>query len=88
MGGKTAERIALELKTKLSEWRNQAGLSAQPSSGPVAHIQEDVEMTLLALGYTNAEITKALNTVGQSTTLAKTADAEEWIRRSIAWLSQ
>jgi Holliday junction DNA helicase RuvA len=92
VGGKTAERIALELKTKLSEWRNQAGLSAQPSSGPVAHIQEDVEMTLLALGYTNAEITKALNTVGQSlsqgTTLSKTADAEEWIRRSIAWLSQ
>lgn len=88
VGGKTAERIALELKTKLAEWRNQAGLTAQPSAGPVAHIQEDVEMTLLALGYTNAEITKALNAIGQSSTLSKTADAEEWIRRSIAWLSQ
>jgi len=88
VGGKTAERIALELKTKLSEWRVQSGLSGQPSAGPVAHIQEDVEMTLLALGYTNGEITKALNAVGQSTTLSKTADAEDWIRRAIAWLSQ
>ncbi len=88
VGSKTAERIALELKTKLSEWRNQVGLSAQPGSGPGFDIQEDVEMTLLALGYSNSEITKALNTVGQSATLSKTADAEEWIRRSIAWLSQ
>ena len=88
VGGKTAERIALELKTKLAEWRSQSGLTDKPSAGPVANVQEDVEMTLLALGYTNAEITKALNAVGQSATLSKTEDAEEWIRRSIAWLSQ
>jgi holliday junction DNA helicase RuvA len=29
-----------------------------------------------------------LQAVGQSTTLAKNADAEEWIRQAIAWLSQ
>ena len=88
VGGKTAERITLELKTKLAEWRSMSGLTATPSAGPIALIQEDVEMTLLALGYTNSEITKALTAVGQSTTLSKTADAEEWIRRSIGWLSQ
>jgi holliday junction DNA helicase RuvA len=88
VGGKTAERIALELKTKLAEWREQSGLSLQPSAGPVVSVREDVEMTLLALGYSDSEITKALNAVGQSTTLAKTADAEEWIRLAIAWLSQ
>ncbi len=87
VGTKTAERIALELRTKLAEWRQEAGLIAAPSAGPVATIQEDVEMTLLALGYTNSEIAKALQAVGQSSTLSKTANAEEWIRRSISWLS-
>jgi holliday junction DNA helicase RuvA len=88
VGGKTAERIALELKTKLAEWREQSGLSLQPGAGPVVSVREDVEMTLLALGYTDSEITKALNAVGQSSTLAKTANAEEWIRSAIAWLSR
>jgi Holliday junction DNA helicase RuvA len=88
VGSKTAERIALELRTKLAEWRQEAGVLSSPAAGPALSIQEDVEMTLLALGYTNSEIAKALQAVGQSTTLAKNADAEEWIRQSIAWLSQ
>jgi holliday junction DNA helicase RuvA len=87
VGAKTAERIALELRTKLAEWRQEAGLSTIPTAGPVANIQEDVEMTLLALGYTNSEISKALQAVGQSSTLSKTANAEEWIRLAISWLS-
>jgi len=41
VGAKTAERIALELKTKLAEWRQQSGLSSLPSAGPTAEIQED-----------------------------------------------
>jgi holliday junction DNA helicase RuvA len=88
VGAKTAERIALELKSKLAEWREQSGLSLQPSAGPVASVREDVEMTLLALGFSDSEITKAMNAVGQNSTLAKNADAEEWIRQAIAWLSQ
>jgi Holliday junction DNA helicase RuvA len=88
VGAKTAERIALELKSKLAEWREQSGLSSQPAAGPVMSVREDVEMTLLALGYTDSEITKALAVVGQNSTLAKNADVEEWIRQAIAWLSQ
>lgn len=88
VGSKTAERIALELKTKLAEWRQQAGLTTAPAAGPTPAIQEDVEMTLLALGYTNNEIMEALQAVGQSTGLSKSADAEAWIRQAIAWLSQ
>ena len=88
VGAKTAERIALELKSKLSEWRLQSGLSALPDASPVSAIQEDVEMTLIALGYTNSEITQALSAVGQKTALAKNANAEAWIREAIAWLSQ
>lgn len=88
VGTKTAERIALELKTKLAEWRQQANLVIAPGAGPANNILEDVEMTLLALGYTDKEITQALQAVGQSSTLSKSDDAETWIRQAIAWLSQ
>jgi holliday junction DNA helicase RuvA len=88
VGAKTAERIALELKTKLSEWRNQAGLSTVPAAGPIGTVQEDVEMTLLALGYSTQEVMQALQHVGQSKALAKNDNAEAWIRDAIAWLSQ
>jgi holliday junction DNA helicase RuvA len=88
VGSKTAERIALELRTKLAEWRQQAGVSSTPTAAPTLSIQEDVEMTLLALGYTTTEISQALQAVGQSTTLAKRDNAEEWIRAAIAWLSR
>lgn len=88
VGAKTAERIALELRSKLAEWRSQAGMATTPTAGPVLTIQEDVEMTLLALGYTTSEIAQALQAVGQSSTLSKRDDSEEWIRAAIAWLSQ
>jgi Holliday junction DNA helicase RuvA len=88
VGSKTAERIALELKTKLAEWRQQAGVITAPSAGPAPEIQEDVEMMLLALGYTNTEIAQALQAVGQSSALSKSDDAEAWIRQAISWLSQ
>ena len=88
VGAKTAERIALELKTKLAEWRQQSGLSSLPSAGPTAEIQEDVELTLLALGYTSDEIMQALQAVGQNSSLAKNSEPEAWIRQAIAWLSQ
>lgn len=88
VGAKTAERIALELRTRLAEWRQQAGLITAPSALPTSAIQEDVEITLLALGYSNSEVTQALQTVGQNSSLAKNADPEAWIREAIAWLSQ
>jgi Holliday junction DNA helicase RuvA len=87
VGNKTAERIILELKTKLSEWRQHSGIVA-PTSGPVSAVQEDVEMMLMALGYSNSEISKALVAVGQGSALSKSADAEAWIREAIAWLSR
>ncbi|HEY9887202.1 MAG TPA: Holliday junction branch migration protein RuvA [Candidatus Obscuribacterales bacterium] len=88
VGAKTAERLVLELKTKLAEWRHQSGLAIAPDGGPIATVQEEVEMMLLALGYTNGEIIKALQVVGRNSTLAKNDNAEDWIREAIAWLSQ
>ena len=87
VGSKTAERIILELKAKLSEWRQHAGMVA-PTGGPVSAVQEDVEMMLMALGYTNSEISKALAAVGTSSTLSKSDNTEDWIREAIAWLSR
>jgi Holliday junction DNA helicase RuvA len=89
VGAKTAERIALELKTKLAEWRQLAGVATPASATrPSSRILEDVEMTLLALGYENNEITQALNALSQDNLLMKSTSAEEWIRSAIAWLSQ
>lgn len=88
VGTKTAERIALELKTKLSQWRKETGLSKSIPSSPDAAIIEDVEMTLLALGYTNNEVAKAIKAVSEDSLIAKSKNAEDWIRSAIAWLSQ
>jgi holliday junction DNA helicase RuvA len=87
VGNKTAERIILELKSKLSEWRQHSGIVA-PTGGPVSGVQEDVEMMLMALGYTNSEISQALAAVGSNSTLRKSEDTEAWIREAIAWLSR
>ena len=88
VGGKTAERISLELRKKLADWRNITGLAATTSATPLApEILEDVQDTLLALGYTPNEVSQALQTVSQNAGLAKNANAEDWIRQAIAWLS-
>ncbi|MEM9542422.1 MAG: Holliday junction branch migration protein RuvA [Cyanobacteria bacterium P01_E01_bin.42] len=89
VGKKTAERIALELKTKLAQWRQASGISlSTTSTGPSSEIQEDVEMTLLALGYENEEIQQALSVLSADAQLLKNPSPEEWIRSAIAWLSQ
>ncbi|MDJ0579818.1 Holliday junction branch migration protein RuvA [Crocosphaera sp.] len=89
VGKKTAERIALELKTKLSQWRKLVGVTVTSSSAmPSLDILEDIEMTLLALGYTNEEIDKAISTLSQDNLMLKNTNTEEWIKEAIAWLSQ
>jgi Holliday junction DNA helicase RuvA len=88
VGNKTAERIALELKTKLSQWRQQAGLSLPVPVGVSREIQEDVEMTLLALGYTNTEVSEALNALNQDSEVAGRSDPEAWIQAGLQWLSR
>jgi holliday junction DNA helicase RuvA len=84
VGTKTAERLALELKTKLADWRHQVG-GIMPV---VSAVQEDVEMTLLALGYTPSEIGEALGSVGASPVLSQSQDVEAWLKAAITWLSK
>ncbi|MGB5633703.1 MAG: Holliday junction branch migration protein RuvA [Waterburya sp.] len=91
VGKKTAERIALELKTKLAQWRKISGMEVeQPEAvfAPKPEIKEDLEMTLMALGYTNKEIEQVLTALSQDNLLLKNPNVEEWIRSAIAWLSE
>ena len=90
VGKKTAERIALELKTKLAKWHKVSGIQVeQPEAvfSPKPEIKEDLEMTLLALGYSNEEIEQVLTALGRDEQLLQNPNAEEWIRSAIAWLS-
>ncbi len=90
VGKKTAERIALELKTKLAQWHKISGMEVQQPKAvfaPQPEIKEDLEMTLLALGYTNEEIEQVLTALSQDNQLLKNPNVEEWIRSAISWLS-
>ena len=94
VGKKTAERIALELKSKLSQWQDlpSAEVSAEVAqinkgAMPKPEILEDIEMTLAALGYSNEEITQAIAAISQDNLLIKNPNVEEWLRSAISWLS-
>ena len=86
VGKKTAERICLELKTKLVEWRKSAGFFVA-TGGPAPGILEEVQMTLFALGYTADEVSHALHVVSEDIGLTKDAYVEDWIKQAIAYLS-
>ena len=90
IGKKTAERLVLELKTKLAQWREVAGIQISTSTTtviPKTEIIEDLEMTLLALAYTQEEIEQAISAISQDNQLLKNPNVEEWIRSAISWLS-
>jgi holliday junction DNA helicase RuvA len=86
VGKKTAERLCLELKNKLIEWRKSAGFFVA-TGGPAPGILDEVQMTLLALGYTASEVSHALHVVSENIGLPKDAFVEDWIRQAIAHLS-
>ncbi|NJK33905.1 MAG: Holliday junction branch migration protein RuvA [Oscillatoriales cyanobacterium SM2_2_1] len=83
IGQKTAERLCLELRTKLAEWRAAGGGSPM---GVVPAAQEEIEMTLLALGYGPEEIQRAIAAVQPR--YASDKDIEPWLKATITWLSQ
>lgn len=89
VGKKGAERLALELKTKLAQWRQlQAWDETATPDLPPGELLNDLEMTLLALGYTQAEINQAIAALAPRSDLSQNPDPELWIRQAIAWLSR
>jgi holliday junction DNA helicase RuvA len=57
------------------------------TGGPAPGILDEVQSTLLALGYTASEVSHALHYVSEDIGLPKDAYVEDWIRQSIAHLS-
>ncbi|MDJ0560597.1 MAG: Holliday junction branch migration protein RuvA [Microcystis sp. M53599_WE4] len=87
VGLKTAERIALELKTKLAAWRQlREATTTTTAILPAAAILEDVQMTLLALGYSQEEIDRAMAVLSQDALFSKNTHPEDWIKGAINWL--
>jgi holliday junction DNA helicase RuvA len=85
VGKKTAERLALELRSKLGQWRVASGLSESlPLTSLNQTMQAEVEMTLLALGYTNDEIRQALQAISQDSLMVKSQNIEDWLRLAIS----
>lgn len=90
VGKKTAERIALELKSKLSQWEDVADIKVpvpNDAATPKPAIREELEMTLLALAYTPQEIEQAITAISQDQQLQKNPNIEDWLRSAISWLT-
>ena len=83
VGLKTAQRLIIELKEKLSKWRPDLPLSAGgrdlPSGSPET---DEASMALQALGYAEDEVTTALITVGGGD-----QPSETLIRKALEWLT-
>lgn len=60
LGKKTAERIILELREKVSHEASAAPVAEGVSSLPVSEDDEDAVVALMSLGFTRAESTKAI----------------------------
>ena len=85
VGKKTAERLALELRSKLGQWRVTSGFSESlPLTSLNATMQAEVEMTLLAMGYTTDEIHQALQAISQDSLMVKSPNIEDWLRLAIS----
>jgi Holliday junction DNA helicase RuvA len=98
VGKRTAERLAVELRTRLQQRflgqlsGGDAGDSALALASPsLADDQrEEVQLTLSALGYEALEVHRALRAVaaGPAGPDSVTWSADEWIRACLRWLSQ
>lgn len=96
VGKRTAERLSVELRRRLQE--RFAGLvdpldeeDGEPGDAvdgaPSAPCREEVQITLVALGYEPLEIHRALRAVAAAG-IDASAGADDWIRESLRWLSR
>ena len=84
VGRKTAERLALELKDKLSELNLQPGTATATADTPGGGIKDDAVSALVNLGYKKAQAEQALKKIWRDE--AKPS-LEELIRDSLNCLS-
>ena len=96
IGKRTAERLAVELRTSLSAFGD---VEASPSlvdgvgvkdAAPEENTMQDLEETLSALGYEDLEIRRAIIAVadGLSGNAPSGHDSEAWLRACLRWLTR
>lgn len=85
IGAKTAQRLMLELKDKVSdeELVGEFAVGKAPAQAPESSAAQDALAALMALGYTQAEAASALAKVKDQAT-----KAEELIRLALRAMSQ
>jgi Holliday junction DNA helicase RuvA len=93
VGKRTAERLAVELRTRLQQ-RFLGQLEASQGGDEIADggvlgdaQRDEVQLTLGALGYEALEIQRAIRAVA-SQALAEGGLADDWIRECLRWLSR
>lgn len=92
VGKRTAERLAVELRTRLQERfalpeTHLDDLRAAEGAGPDDDVHREVSATLEALGYETLEIQRALRAVAAAG-LEADGDADTWLRRALSWLAK
>lgn len=86
VGQKTAERLAIELRGQLSKWRSESTEHISVGARASSKVYEEVELALLALGYTPSEVVAALNAVASQ--LTGQQQTQVWLRTAIGWLAE
>jgi len=84
VGKKTAERLIIEMRDRLKEWRPDVsldvGVAGESLAGaPIANLIADAESALIALGYKPTDAAKAVNAVYDEAV----STSEELIRRAL-----
>jgi Holliday junction DNA helicase RuvA len=89
VGKKTAERIVLELREKLEEWRPErfgvdlaAARAGARAGSPTGAAMGEAELALLALGYGEDEAAEAIAQAGPA------GSVEDTLRAALAYLSR
>lgn len=89
VGPKLAQRVILELRDKMTNWRDSADYSDVPApqfdSYETKESYLETESVLLSLGYTKAEVSESLEKA-----IAKSrdkSDSEELLRLALQWLA-
>ena len=82
IGKKTAERLIIEMRDRLSEWDTRASSPTSASLGLAeAGIKKDAETALIGLGYKPPQATRAISQVLKDN--PEISDNEELIRLSL-----
>jgi Holliday junction DNA helicase RuvA len=92
VGPKLAQKMTLELKEKMADWREYALECSQQIIEGGAHVPDseayiEAETVLLSLGYTQDEVMRSLSAVHQEST-EKSLNSEEILRDALRWLSR